>query len=80
MELQPLDHRRLERLVESARSRFNRVLVTWAGDVLELRRRDRLVPRWADSAMDAPGDALSQGALEIEPMTTARGSSSRKAA
>lgn len=44
----------LERAVGRAQSMFQRVLVTWAGDVLELRRRDLLVPRWESSPTSAP--------------------------
>lgn len=44
----------LDRTVRRARSMFQRVLVTWAGDVLELRRRDLLVPRWESSPISAP--------------------------
>jgi hypothetical protein len=44
----------LDRTVRRAQSMFHRVLVTWAGDVLELRRRDLLVPRWESSPTSAP--------------------------
>ncbi len=33
--------------VEGAQRMFSRVLVSWAADVLELRRRDLLLPRWS---------------------------------
>lgn len=44
----------LDRAVRGAQSMFQRVLVNWAGDVLELRRRDLLVPRWESSPTSAP--------------------------
>ncbi len=44
----------LDHTVRRAQSMFQRVLVTWAGDVLELRRRDLLVPRWESSPTSAP--------------------------
>jgi hypothetical protein len=43
----------LVRQVDSARAMFQRVLVCWAGDVLELRRRDLIVPRWVSTPADA---------------------------
>jgi hypothetical protein len=43
----------LERRVNDARSMFQRVLVSWAGDVLELRRRNDLVPRWESSRTES---------------------------
>ena len=58
----------MERQVAQARGRFNRVLVTWAGDVLELRRQNRLLPTWAD-AQSRPSDR--QGASPFEPMNDA---------
>jgi len=41
----------LERRVSAAQNMFQRVLVNWAGDVLELRRREWLVPRWEPAPM-----------------------------
>ena len=58
----------MERQVAQARGKFSRVLVTWAGDVLELRRQNRLLPTWAD-APSCPSDR--QGASPIEPMNDA---------
>jgi hypothetical protein len=52
------------RQVSQANAMFQRVLVTWAGDVLELRRRDLLVPRWES----APAWAEDQVELLDEPM------------
>lgn len=53
---------RYAREVERAQSLFNRVLVCWAADVLELRRRGALVPSWGgrDGAV-TPSDALHEG-------------------
>jgi hypothetical protein len=61
------DARRMDRLVHDAQARFNRVLVAWAGDVLELRRRGALVPQWAN----APSAAAGQGSGAIQPMNDA---------
>lgn len=52
------------RQVSQANAMFQRVLVTWAGDVLELRRRDLLVPRWES----APALTEDQADLLDEPM------------
>jgi hypothetical protein len=57
----------LERRVREAQSMFQRVLVCWASDVLELRRRNDLVPRWASS----PTDADRQEDRGDEPMKRA---------
>ncbi|MFM2165364.1 MAG: hypothetical protein RL325_1801 [Planctomycetota bacterium] len=54
----------LERRVNDARSMFQRVLVSWAGDVLELRRRNDLVPRWESS----PTESDRQDDWGDEPM------------
>jgi putative hemolysin len=64
MDLGTSELRRLDRCVLDAQARFNRVLVAWAGDVLELRRRGLLVPCWSESPLCAP----SQGEAAIEPM------------
>lgn len=37
---------RMQRQVEHAQSMYQRVLVCWASDVFELRRTNRLIPRW----------------------------------
>lgn len=59
--------------VERAHRLFNRVLVNWAGDVLELRRRNLLQPTWdrAIPAHSAAGDAASQGGPSVLPMKDA---------
>ena len=57
----------LERRVRDAQSMFQRVLVSWASDVLELRRRELLVPRWESS----PADADRQDEWGDEPMKRA---------
>jgi hypothetical protein len=43
---------------------FQRVLMSWASDVLELRRRDLLVPRWES----APTASDCQDGFDDEPM------------
>jgi len=57
----------MTRQVRSAQDMFQRVLVSWASDVLELRRRDLLVPRWES----APTIDLCQEDDDGEPMKTA---------
>lgn len=57
----------MDRQVAQANSMFNRVLVAWASDVLELRRRGLLVPSWQTSE-DA---ADRQEPLPFEPMNDA---------
>jgi hypothetical protein len=57
---------RARRLLERAESMFQRTLVTWAGDVLELRRRGELTPNWA-GGLHLP----SQAGHPIEPMKRA---------
>ncbi|MEY4116965.1 MAG: hypothetical protein RLZZ116_293 [Planctomycetota bacterium] len=54
----------LTRQVLQANTMFQRVLVTWAGDVLELRRRNLLVPRWEST----PALTEDQADLPDEPM------------
>jgi len=54
----------MARHVVHANAMFQRILVTWAGDVLELRRRDLLVPRWES----APTHAEDQADMPDEPM------------
>jgi len=58
----------MDRQVAGARGKFNRVLVNWAGDVLELRRRNRLLPTWADLPTSRSD---RQGASPFEPMNDA---------
>lgn len=57
----------MDRQVAQAGVLFNRVLVAWAGDVLELRRRGLLVPTWKD----VPGPEDRQEPLPFEPMNDA---------
>jgi hypothetical protein len=66
LETSTLDFQRavLERNVRCAQSMFQRVLMSWASDVLELRRRDLLVPRWES----APTASDCQDGLDDEPM------------
>ncbi|MEY3141540.1 MAG: hypothetical protein RLY21_33 [Planctomycetota bacterium] len=59
--------------VERAHKLFNRVLVSWAGDVLELRRRNLLHPTW-DRAIPAHSTTVvpaSQGDQTVQPMKDA---------
>ena len=59
--------------VDRAHRLFNRVLVTWAGDVLELRRRNLLHPAW-DRAIPAQSvaiDVASQDGPRVVPMKDA---------
>ncbi|MFM1822520.1 MAG: hypothetical protein RI967_786 [Planctomycetota bacterium] len=58
------DHSR--RILERAESIFQRTLVAWAGDVLELRRRGELAPSWA-GGLHLP----SQAEAPIVPMKKA---------
>lgn len=54
----------MARQVVQAHAMFQRILVTWAGDVLELRRRNLLVPCWES----APALTEDQADLPDEPM------------
>ena len=54
----------LTRQVLQANTMFQCVLVNWASDVLELRRRDLLVPRWEST----PALTEDQADLPDEPM------------
>lgn len=54
----------MARQVLHAQAMFQRVLMSWAGDVLELRRRDLIVPRWES----APSWSDNQEDLLDEPM------------
>lgn len=54
----------LNRQVIQANAMFHRVLVSWASDVLELRRRNLLVPRWEST----PALTEDQADLPDEPM------------
>lgn len=67
-----IEKRRYEREVEAAQSMFNRVLVCWASDVLELRRQGALVPRWTPGpGATAPSAGIDQGGPLDEPMNRA---------
>lgn len=67
-----IEKRRYEREVEAARTMFNRVLVCWASDVLELRRQGALVPSWTPGpGVAAPSASLDQGGPLDEPMNRA---------
>ena len=71
-ELSPSE-RQMALRVESAQRLFNRVLVSWAGDVLELRRRKLLQPEW-DRAIPAHSNGASpasQGGSSVVPMKDA---------
>ena len=59
--------------VDRAHALFNRVLVSWAGDVLELRRRKLLHPNWqgAIPAQSTTADSGSQGGPSVVPMKNA---------
>lgn len=54
----------MARQVIQAQGMFQRVLMSWAGDVLELRRRNLIVPRWEST----PSAADNQEDLLDEPM------------
>ena len=45
--------------VHDAQRAFQRVLVSWAGDMLELRRTGRLQPRWESTPRNHPPQAPS---------------------
>lgn len=54
-------------LVQAAEALYQRVLVTWAGDVLELRRRNGLVPMWSSGGVHPE----SQATPPVVPMKKA---------
>ena len=58
---------RMNRQVEDAQRMYQRVLVCWASDVFELRRSDRLIPRWRH----AEKRGNEQGRDGFEPMNEA---------
>jgi hypothetical protein len=58
---------RMNRQVEDAQRMYQRVLVCWASDVSELRRSDRLIPRWRQP--EKRGN--EQGRDGFEPMNEA---------
>jgi hypothetical protein len=63
----------LSRRVADAETMFQRTLVAWASDVLELRRRDLLIPVWkhAIPAHSSEAQGASQGDLGVVPMNEA---------
>ena len=69
----PSDGIRSAPSVDRAHRMFNRVLVSWAGDVLELRRRNLLNPVWsqADPAHPATSPSPCQDADTFLPMKDA---------
>ena len=67
-----IDKARMDRQVAEAHRMFNRVLVCWAGDVLELRRQGLLAPSWKLSLAVTE----DQAPMPFEPMNPA----ARKAA
>lgn len=58
---------RMQRQVDEAQRQYQRVLVAWAGDVLELRRTGRLLPTWNPGAF--ADDRRDQD--DFEPMNRA---------
>lgn len=71
-----IDRLRMDRQVAEAHRMFNRVLVTWAGDVLELRRQGLIAPNWRVSTPIGEDAGEHQGSLPFQPMNP----SARKAA
>ena len=71
-ELSPTE-RQMALRVEDAQRLFNRVLVSWAGDVLELRRRKLLQPEWHRAIPAHPSGTgpASQGGSSVLPMKNA---------
>jgi hypothetical protein len=72
-EKSPHPRQRVDARVEQAHRMFNRVLVSWASDILELRRRNLLVPdwAWAKSARHTASCEASQGGKRVLPMNDA---------
>lgn len=64
---------RMNARVDQAQHQFNRVLTAWAGDLLELRRRNLLEPRWERAKVAHPNgsDLGSQGKPWFLPMNEA---------
>lgn len=61
----------MNRQVAHAQAMFQRVLMNWAGDVLELRRRSLLVPQWESAPSLFVDVADSQADLPDQPMNRA---------
>lgn len=59
--------------VEMAHRMFNRILVMWASDMLELRRRNLLGLGWpqANSAESGADPEATQGVTRVLPMNEA---------
>jgi hypothetical protein len=65
------NHAAMNRRVEDAHRLFQWTLASWAGDVLELRRRNLLVPRWEQTPTEEPAYGVYQGDWPDEPMKRA---------
>lgn len=57
-----LDAEQCEIAVQTAHRMFARVLMNWASDVLELRRRTELVPNWKSGSGGSNGWTMSEAA------------------
>lgn len=70
---QPVDPRECDRHVALAARKFQRILLAWAGDMLELRRRGLERPRWncAKPAHFASRPDTAQGLPSNLPMNDA---------
>lgn len=68
-----LSDRELKQCVSHAERMFGRVLVAWASDLLELRRRNLLLPAWrhADPALPLGSETASQDGPPVLPMNDA---------
>ena len=51
-----------QRAVETAHRLFSRVLLSWASDVLELRRRSELTPKWKSNASGSSDWSMNEAA------------------
>ncbi|MFM7051469.1 MAG: hypothetical protein ACKOYN_04960 [Planctomycetota bacterium] len=71
-----IDRLRMDRQVADAHRMFNRVLVTWAGDVLELRRQGLMAPNWKIATHIGEDAGEHQAPAPFVPMNP----SARKAA
>lgn len=58
---------RMQRQVDEAQRRYQRVLVAWAGDVFELRRTGRMLPTWNPGSLSDD----RQDRDDFEPMNRA---------
>ncbi len=57
-----IDTRSAEAAVDRAHQLFSRVLMSWASDVLELRRRSELTPIWKSGTGKAAGWSMNEAA------------------